>query len=130
MRLNVSDRPRAGNFMSGGWVCAGRQGGQDRGMLGVRRRWPWFAAALLHAGLLALIARCERPRELGETSMEMEVVEVAEAAEPDPDPDPDPEPEPEPEPEPATAPEPSSQRAMTSRRSSSPRDANSAASAA
>ena len=75
-------------------------------MLGVRRRWPWLAAALLHAGLLALLARCERPRELGETSMEMEVVEVAEAAEPDPDPDPDPEPEPEPEPEPDPDPDP------------------------
>jgi TonB family protein len=52
-------------------------------MVRVLRRWPWLLAALLHAGLLGLLARVERPRDLGDdASIEMEVVEVAEAAEP------------------------------------------------
>jgi TonB family protein len=82
MRLNVYDRPGSGNFMSGSTVCAGGAAREDRRMVRVRRRWPWLLAALLHAGLLGLLARCERPRDLGEPSIEMEVVEMAEAAEP------------------------------------------------
>ncbi len=49
----------------------------------MRRQWPWLLAALLHAGLLGLVARCERPRDPGDDApIEMDVVEVVEVAEP------------------------------------------------
>ena len=51
-------------------------------MVRVRRRWPWLLAGLLHAGLLGLLARCERPSQRAADDDPIEM-EVAEPAEPD-----------------------------------------------
>lgn len=47
-------------------------------MDGARRRGAWIAAALLHAGLLALLAQVDRPRRAAGDAIEIEVTEAEE----------------------------------------------------